>query len=673
MANQVQNSQRAAQLRMRLAQIEQLLQTDAAAADKAAGDVLRDFPGEPMAGLFQGIARRLTGDTAGAIESLRPICDSVPEAPLPHLQLGMALREAEDIEGAVESVRKAVAAKPDFVDAWYVLAEFLIEAEDRPDADAAFVKYVEHSAQDPLLRQAADLLRDGRLEDAERQLRSQLEGRPLDVVVMCMLADIAERYGNLTEAHALLDDCISLAPGFNLARHNRAVVMMHLNRAAEALPEIDRLLSTDPTNPAVRKLRAAVLVRLLEYDEAIRICEELLADEPRQPEVWTSLGHMLKSVGRRDECVAAYGKAIELRPSFGEPYWSLANLKVRKVPDEELASIEKHLQASEARHDDRIHMHFAAGRALEERQRYEEAFGHYKAGNRLRLERKPYNYEELAEHVKRSKALFTPGLFAEREGYGSDAEGPIFVLGLPRSGSTLVEQILASHSTVEGTMELPYIGAIARTLNDWQSDRGSSQYPDSLEDLDSSVLRELGDGYLDKTRPHRKLNRQYFVDKMPNNYAHIGLIHLLLPNARIIDVRRHPMACGLSLYKEHFAEAQNFTYSLENIGKYYRSYVELMSHWDQVLPGRVHRVIYESLVEDTEHEIRRLLDYCALPFEDACLRFHANKRAVNTASAEQVRQPINRKGLEQWRHFEPWLEPLKAEIGPLADTYSKPE
>ncbi len=673
MRNQSQDTHGAAALQARLANVEQLLQTDPAAADAAAADILQEFPGNPMAGLFQGIARRLTGDAAGAVRALRPVCQNVPEAPLPHLQLGIALRESQDMAGAIQAVRRAVEAKVDFSDAWYVLADLLIESGDRQGADQAFAEYVQHSAQDPLLRQARDLLREDCIEDAERLLRSHVESHPVDVVALCMLADIAERYGNLPEAYVLLSDCVELAPSFTLARHNRAVVMLHQNMAEEALPEIDQLLAVDPSNPAVRKLRAAVLVRLLEHEESIGTCEALLDEDPNQPEVWTSLGHMLKSVGRRDECIAAYSKAIELRPSFGEPYWSMANLKIRKLPDAELASLERHLQMSELQPSDRINMHFAAGKALEDRQQFEESFQHYAEGNRLRLERKPYNYGELVDHIRRSKQLLSKEFFAERQGLGANAADPIFVLGLPRAGSTLVEQILASHSAVEGTMELPYIGAIAKSLDQWQRDSGTERYPEVLATLDQDTLCQLGEAYLDKTRPHRKLGRASFVDKMPNNYAHIGLIHLILPNARIIDVRRHPMACGFSLFKEHFAGAQNFSYSLETIGKYYRSYVALMAHWDDVLPGRVHRVTYESLVADTEHGIRRLLEYCGLPFEDTCVRFYENKRAVNTASAEQVREPINRKGIDHWRHFEPWLEPLKAELGPLPETYSKVE
>ena len=663
------NAQAAAALQARLARVEQMLRADPAAADAEATDILRQYPGDRMAGLFKGIARRLLGDPAGAIEALRPVCDSAPEAPLPQLQLGIALRETDDLAGAIEAVRRAVTARSDFPDAWYVLAELQIEAGDKAAADEAFIMYARHSANDPALSHAGALLRDDRLDEAERVLNEHLERHRLDVMALSMLADIAERRDRLNDADALLRDCLELSPSFLRARHNHAVVLLRQNKAEEALEQTDILLAKEPRNPEIRKLRAAILVRLLDYDGSIRICEDLLEEDPAQPQIWTNLGHMLKSVGRREESVAAYKKAIELAPGYGEPYWSLANLKTHRLSDVEVESMLAELSKPTLEDADRIHMSFATGKALEDRRDYEASFRHYAEANRLRLQKKPYHYEKLVEHVARSKAFFTAEVFAARENLGADATGPVFVLGLPRSGSTLVEQILASHSAVEGTMELPHIAGIAKSLGQLQPESGEAGYPEVLASIDRGQLRELGDGYIEQTRVHRKLGRAFFVDKMPNNFAHIGLIHLILPNARIIDVRRHPLACGLSLFKEHFAQAQNFSYSLENIGRYYRSYVELMAHYDEVLPGRVHRVTYETLVEDTETEVRRLLDYCGLSFEGSCLAFHENRRAVNTASSEQVRRPIYRDGLEHWRHYEAWLGPLKAELDTLVDTY----
>ena len=429
------------------------------------------------------------------------------------------------------------------------------------------------------------------------------------------------------------------------------------------------MLADEPNNPDLRKLRAATLVRLREYGESIEICESLLDEDPSQITVWTSLGHMLKSVGRREDSVNAYRKAIALAPQFGEPYWSLANLKTFKFTEPELKAMRTHLARPNLSDEDRIHFYFAIGKALEDRAEFAESFRHYTEGNRIRRKHRHYNAAELSDHVHRCIALFTPEFFADRVSWGASTPEPIFILGLPRTGSTLVEQILSSHSGVEGTMELPDIAAIAKSLDEWKPGPDGPKYPEVLATMEEDALRELGRAYIEHTRVQRKLGTPFYIDKMPNNFTHVGLIHLILPNARIIDVRRHPLACGLSLFKEHFARAQNFSYDLEDIGRYYRDYVELMAHFDAVLPGRVHRIIYEALVNDTETEVRRLLHYCELPFEKACLQFYKNERAVSTASSEQVRSPIFRGGIDHWRHYEPWLDPLKDSVGSLVDAY----
>jgi tetratricopeptide (TPR) repeat protein len=395
----------------------------------------------------------------------------------------------------------------------------------------------------------------------------------------------------------------------------------------------------------------------------------VLADYPNQPKVWMSLGHALKTANHNAESIEAYRRCIELAPQFGEVWWSLANLKTFRFTPTEVATLRAQLERDDLTNDDRFHFHFALGKALEDGAEYRASFEHYERGNALRRKLVRYDADDNAGHVDRCRQLFTREFFAERVGWGSAAADPIFIVGLPRSGSTLVEQILASHSEVEGTQELPDITMIARGIARRTSRADASAYPRALAKFSAAELLELGDRYLGHTRIQRKTSRPSFIDKMPNNFAHVGLIHLILPNARIIDTRRHPLGCCFSCFKQHFARGQNFTYDLEELGRYYRDYVELMAHFDAVLPGRVHRVFYEDMVDDTEVQVRRLLDYCGLPFEPAVMKFHENQRAVRTASSEQVRQPIFRDGLEQWRHFEPWLDPLKAALGPVLDRY----
>lgn len=650
-----------------LAAIERLLHSDPVAAEARAASLLRAHPGEPVVLLYQAIALRLQQKPKHAVEILSRLCKKWPDAPFAHLQHGLAQRELDDRAGAEHSFERAVGIRPDFADGWLALADLRVANADASGADEAFARYLELAPQLPELRDAAAALGAGNSEEAEKLVRRRLTAHPNDVVALCLLADIAERYGRNADAAHLLRRVMRMAPGYTRARHNYAVILMRQNRADEALVECERLLERAPKDVELRKLRSAILVKRLEYEQAIGVCQELLAEDANQPAVWTSLGHMLKSVGRRADSIEAYRKAIVLAPAYGEPYWSLANLKTNEVRDRELEAMRLQLEASAASEVDRTHFHFALGKALEERQCYEEAFRHYDKGNRLRRKVRPYDPALLADHVRRSVSLFSTSFFDERSGFGASASDPIFVVGLPRSGSTLVEQILASHSGVEGTMELPDVARIAAALDG--NGEGASRYPDVLETLEPERFAALGESYLDHTRGHRKLGTPSFVDKMPNNFAHIGLIHLMLPNARIIDVRRHPLACGFSVYKELFAGSQNFSYSLEHIGRYYRLYLDLMRHFDAVLPARVHRLIYEDLVDDTEGELRRLLDYCDLPFEQSCLNFYENRRAVSTASAEQVRQPINRRGIDHWRHFEAWLTPLAESLGDALETY----
>ena len=652
-----------------LRRIERLLRTDPAQAEAQAARFLATVPGHQMALLFQGIASRLAGNLDAAIDILTMLSASSPDAPLVHLQLGLALRGSGRNEDAVQSMRRAIRVKPDFSDAWLALADLFTALGDRESADEAFSAYVRYSVNDPHLREPAAALAEGRVTEAETLLRKHIERHPVDIVALCLLADVVERNDRTAEAEALLERCIELAPGYQRARHNYAVVLLRRNRAFESLQESGRLLADEPDNPDLRKLRAATLARLREYDDAIEICERLVDEDPGQVTVWTSLGHLLKSVGRRADSVKAYRKAIAQAPHFGEPYWGLASFKTLKFTGPELESMRTQLARADLGDEDRIHFNFAIGKALEDRAEFAASFRHYSDGNRLCRKYRQYNAAELSDHVRRCIALFTPGFIADRVSCGAGTPDPIFILGLPRTGSTLVEQILSSHSSVEGTMELPDIAALAMSLGEGKPAPHDTGYPEVLANLEEDALRELGDTYIEQTRVQRKLGTPFFIDKMPNNFIHLGLIHLILPNARIVDVRRHPLACGLSLFKEHFARAQNFSYDLEDIGRYYRDYVEFMAHFDTVLPGRVHRIIYESLVTDTEAEVRRLLQYCELPYEESCLHFYKNDRDVSTASSEQVRSPIFQKGIDHWRHYESWLDPLKDALGSLVEAY----
>ena len=484
-----------------------------------------------------------------------------------------------------------------------------------------------------------------------------------------MLAEVAARLRRYQDAENLLARCLELAPSFAAARHQHALVLHRMNRAAEALCEIDGLLAAEPHHPAYRNLKAAILGRIGELEHSIEIYGELLAAHPKQPKLWMSYGHALKTGGREEESIAAYKRSIGLLPTLGEAYWSLANLKTFRFTGAEIAAMRAELQGADLSDDDRFHMHFALGKAFEDTGAYADSFAHYSEGNRLRRAGIYYSADETTAHVGRCKELMTADFFAARSGCGSAAADPIFIVGLPRAGSTLLEQILASHSLVEGTMELPDIPALAKGFFGKEKRAEGGGYPQALAALSAAECRVLGERYMQDTRIQRKTAAPFFIDKLPNNFMHIGLIQLALPNAKIIDARRHPLGCCLSCFKQHFARGQHFAYSLEDIGRYYRDYVELMAHFDAVLPGRIHRVVYEAMIDDTEAEVRRMLTYCGLPFEEGCMRFYENERAVRTASSQQVRQPIFRSGVDQWRHFEPWLAPLCAILGPVLEAY----
>lgn len=627
---------------------------------------------EPVGTLEVALAharRLLETNPADAAEQASEILKVVPSHATAWLLRGLALGKAGQGDAAIHALRRAVELKPDLPDAWRALGDHLSVIGDAIGADEAYGRHIKYSTRDPRLMEAAAALCENRVASAEALLRSHLKQFPTDVAAIRMLAEVAGRLGRYADAEVLLVRCLELAPSFAPARHNHAIVLHRQNKSGEALAEVDRLLAQDARNPSYRNLKAAILSRLGEFAQAIDIYSKVLGEYPNQARAWMSYGHALKTAGRQQECVDAYRRSIALAPNLGETWWSLANLKTFRFAPAELEAMRSQLQRTDISAEDRFHFHFAIGKSLEDAAEYADSFEHYAQGNSLRRSGIAYDAAETSTHVQRSKQVLSRDFFAERAAVGCEAPDPIFIVGLPRAGSTLLEQILSSHPLVEGTMELPDVTSMARSLGERKTKAQVSKYPEVLATLGARDFHALGEQYLGQTRIQRKTSAPYFIDKMPNNWAHVGLIHLALPRAKIIDARRHPLGCCFSGFKQHFARGQHFTYGLEEIGRYYRDYVELMAHFDAVLPGRVHRVIYEQIVDDTEAEVRRLLDYCGLPFDAACLRFHENDRAVRTASSEQVRQPIYRDGVDQWRHYEPWLDPLKAALGPVLEPY----
>jgi tetratricopeptide (TPR) repeat protein len=656
-------------LEVALAHTARLLESHPQLAADQACEILKSAPNHALATLLLGVARRRCGNTDTSLQILEPLSALHPQWALAHYELALVYGEREQTAEAVAALHRALALKPGMADAWRALGDQLTIAGDAEGADAAYARNIRESTKDPRLLKAAAALCENKIPEAELLLRTHLKKYPTDVAALRMLGEVAARLQRFADAEALLARCLELAPSFTAARHHHAIVLHRQNKPAEAMQEVDELLAKDPRHPGYNNLKAAILARIGELDESIEIYRAVLAQHPAQPKIWMTYGHALKTKGREQEGIAAYKKSIELLPSLGEAYWSLANLKTAPFAERDLTAMRVQLANPKIADEDRFHLNFALGKALEDRGEYAESFEQYALGNRLRRAQISYNPREISEHVARVKALCSPAFFADRASHGASAPDPIFIVGLPRSGSTLLEQILSSHSQVEGTMELPDIPAIARTLSKLAKQSQTEGYSAVMATFSAKECAELGERYLSQTRIQRKTSAPFFIDKLPNNFAHIDLIQLALPRAKIIDARRHPLGCGFSAFKQHFARGQSFSYSLEDIGRYYRDYVELMAHFDVVLPGRVHRIIYESMIQDTEAEVRRLLDYCELPFEPECLRFYENDRAVRTASSQQVRKPIFREGVDQWRHYDPWLGPLKEALGTVLQTY----
>jgi tetratricopeptide (TPR) repeat protein len=517
------------------------------------------------------------------------------------------------------------------------------------------------------VKDAAWLLDGNQPEPAEGMLAPFLEKNPRDASALNLMAEIAAKRGDPARAQLLLARCLELAPDFALARFNHAFALHNLNRLPEALEQLDLLLVAKPRNFLALDLKSVVLALMGRHKDAVQCRAELIESYPGDPETWTRYASMLQSLGKREDSISAYGKAIALCPSSAAAWWGLANLKAYRFDDSEIAVMRAQLNRSDLSRQGRVYLHYALGNALGDRKEFGVSFENYARANALKRSSIEYDPDGVTKHVSRCKTVFTREFFLDRQTAGIRAPGPIFIIGMQRAGSTLVEQILASHSAIEATAELPHISLLAQHLETQVTPREG--YPEGLAQIDAAKFGEFGASYLESTRFRRTPGCPFFIDKMPYNFLHLGLIHLILPSAKILDVRRHPMACCFSNFSMYFETGPLFAHRLGELGRAYSDYVEQLKHFDRVLPGRIHRVFYEDLVREPEREIRRLLEHLELPFEEACLRFHETERSMSSVSAEQVRQPISHEALEYWRNYEPWLGPLKSALGPVLDAY----
>ncbi|MBV9569995.1 MAG: sulfotransferase [Alphaproteobacteria bacterium] len=546
------------------------------------------------------------------------------------------------------------------------------ESTSAADAFAAAEQELENECllESPRLREAAGLLEQGLTEAAAKLLKAEAREHPRDPTTLYLLAEAALRTDRRDLAEHLLADCVSIAPGFHAARLSYAQILLKAERFDLALQALESSLQQDPGNPLFRRLKAVILDEAEDYEASAVCWDALCRDYPQRSECWLRYGQALKVLGRQTDAIAAYRQALQIDPVCAGAYWALSALKAFRFDESEVTRMEGLLRTTNLPAEDRVRLHFALGQAYGDQMLYQKSFSNYAKGNALHYLGMKHAPEIMTGYVVRTREVLTQDFFRERANFGNPSREPIFIVGMPRSGSTLVEQILASHSQVEGTRELPeLLATVSERLDMASSRKGSGLDPAILASLDRATAKMLGETYLQRSRPHRKFRLPFFTDKMPANFAYIGLIHLILPNARIIDIRRHPMACGFAIFTELFGGAQDVAYRLGDIGRAYRNYVAIMEHFDKVLPGKVHRIFYEHLVADPENEIRRLLQYVELPFEQNCLDFHKTERVVTTRSSEQVRRPIYKAGVDRWRSYEPWLGALKTALGDVLDTY----
>jgi tetratricopeptide (TPR) repeat protein len=631
----------------------------------AAEALLAEFPENRDVLYLIAVSQRYLGRVPDALTTLERFENLHPDYGRLFQERGHCYRALGDVPAAITAYQRAVDRNAALPASWKALTALCTSAGRTAEAENAANVAASLEQLPAAVVTANSLFAEGETHAAEQMIRQFLQQHPAHVEGMRLLARIGMKLEILDDAEFLLESVLEFAPDYHAARYDYAQVLTDRQKHSEALQQIRRLLVIEPRNLLFRSLQGNILVGLGEHEAALELFYELRDEAPANPTVHLAIGHAHKTVGHQPEAVASYRRAAQVRPNFGDAYWSMANLKTYRFTDEEIAQMRAQESAQSTPIVDRYHLSFALGKALEDRLDFAESFRYYQRGNALKADELRYDPDALERNLRRQALVCTPEFFAAGAGAGSSDRSPIFIVGLPRAGSTLVEQILASHSMVEGTKELADIPRLVHQLNGRESNDSKPRYPAVLAELEIDQFKHFGEKFIADTQVYRR-GKPFFIDKMPNNFRHIGLIHLILPNAKIIDARREPMACCFSNFKQLFASGQEFTYGLEDIARYYRSYVELMNHWDAVLPAKILRVEHEAVVQDLEGNVRRILDFCELEFQSSCVEFHKTERSIRTASSEQVRRPIFKEGLDQWRNFEPWLEPLKAALGGLA-------
>ena len=631
-------------------------------------ELLRSKPAHRDGLYYLAVCQRKAKDHVAALSTLNKLKLSHPQYGRAFQEEGHTLSVSGNSQAAGEAFEKAVALNPALIASWKSLVLFYNDQAQKDKASRAMQHAHALSQLPPQLLTVTSLIYENKLYVAEQLCRQFLRQQAKNVEAMRLLAEIGSKLQILDDAEFLLESCVAFEPDYDRARMDYVQVLHKRQKFQKALQQATQLHTSNPDNIAYEIALASENQAVGDFDQALAIYQRVIARKPNAHTVHSARGHALKTIGRTSDAIQSYRAAYEAKPDYGDAYWSLANLKTYQFTEQELTDMRQQEQLASTSQNDRAQLCFSLGKALEDRQQFAESFSFYERGNRLKQEQGQYRPERIAADVKTQKELFDADFFTRHEGSGCPSSAPIFVVGLPRAGSTLLEQILASHSQIDGTMELANIIGLAHRLHSRRAMQKGERYPAILSQLSAEQLQNFGEDFIRDTQFHRG-SGAYFVDKMPNNFRHIALIQLILPNAKIIDARRHPMACCFSGFKQLFAEGQEFSYGLESIGRYYRAYVDLMRHWDQVLPGKVLRVQHEDVIADLDSQVRRILDYCELPFEQQCLDFHKTERAVRTPSSEQVRQPIYQSGMQQWQHYAEHLGPLQEALGPALQNY----
>jgi len=631
-------------------------------ADATIDQLLQSQPRHIEALYTKAVIKRLLNQPEDAQQALDALHAIDPQHSRAFQEKGHHKMANRELQPAIEAYENAVARDPALIASWKALIGLHAMANNPAGANAAKAHFERLQALPQALLNISSLINEKRFDKAEPLCRKFLQQDPHNVEAMRLLAAIGIEMGVTDDAEQLLAAALEFDPGFHLGRFDYVGVLQKRQKFREAFKHAGYLKEAQPDDFNFQRLYANSCINVGRHEEAIEIYNKVLAVDAENPQILLMCGHAAKTIGRIEEGIDYYRRCYTAKPDYGDAFWSLANLKTYELTDNELAIAQRSEAASQTTATDRIHLCFALGKAFEDRKDFPLSFEYYERGNRLKLAELRYHSDLVTTEVDAQIAVCTAELIEAKATLGHPAQDPIFIVGLPRSGSTLLEQILASHSEVDGTFELPNILNAVVKLNGRRMKGDTANYPGILHELTDERFSELGENYIEETRAYRA-DAPFFTDKMPNNFRHIGLIKMILPNAKIIDARREAMACCFSCFKQLFAKGQAYTYGLQEIGQYYRDYVRLMDHWGQVFPGQILRVQYEDVVADLETEVSRVLEYCGLEMQSACLEFHKTDRPVRTPSSEQVRQPIYQQGLQQWREYEEFLQPLKKALG----------